>query len=82
LIRTGSNRLIAATNAAYAADTWRNCPGHVFALCGHESHTAACGSHSAGMRKPNFAGDCFLTTDITDAHGSNRIIGLHPRRSV
>jgi hypothetical protein len=39
-------------------------------LCGHESHTATCGSHSAGMRKPSADGvffeDDFLTTDYTD----------------
>ncbi len=27
-----------------------NFPGQSRALCGHASHVAACGSHSAGMR--------------------------------
>src|SRR5438046_1267421 len=56
LMRTSSKRLMAATIFANAYGTGRNCPGHEARLCGHESQTATCGSHSAGMRKPSCAG--------------------------
>ena len=56
LIRTPSNRVICATIRANVGGTGRNYPGHEPRLCGHESHTATCGSHSAGMRKPSAAG--------------------------
>src|SRR5689334_18317073 len=32
-------------------------PGQSLTLCGHPSHVASCGSHSAGMVKPSWAGD-------------------------
>jgi hypothetical protein len=49
-MRTGSKRLIAATIFAKAGGIGQNCFGHVLRLWGHDSQSASCGSHSAGMR--------------------------------
>ena len=56
LIRTASNLLICATILANTDGIGRNRPGQVARLCGHDSQMAACGSHSAGMRKPSAVG--------------------------
>jgi len=56
LIRTFSNRLMWETTLANTPGIGRNNPGQVVRLCGHESQTASCGSHSAGNRKPRAAG--------------------------
>ena len=60
LIRTLSNRLISATISANFPGIGRKCAGHVARRCGHEIQTAACGSHSAGIRKPSAAGVCLV----------------------
>ena len=56
LMRTFSNRLMIATISANRPGIGRKRPGQVSRLCGHDSQTAAWGSHSAGMRKPSAAG--------------------------
>src|ERR1035438_2533303 len=56
LSRTFSRRLMCAAISANLAGIGRNPPGHVARLCGQESHTASCLSHSAGIRKPSAAG--------------------------
>src|SRR5690349_12377724 len=56
LIRTSSKRLIVATISANLYGIGRKNPGHDARLCGHDNHTAVCGSHSAGMRNPSEAG--------------------------
>src|ERR1022692_1133874 len=61
LSRTFSRRLMCAAISANLAGIGRNPPGHVARLCGQESQTASCLSHSAGIRKPSSAGVWFAT---------------------
>src|SRR5882672_6495624 len=60
LTRTVSKRLMLFTILANTYGIGRNWPGQVAWLCGHESQIASCGSHSAGIRNPSFAGVSIL----------------------
>src|SRR5438874_8788279 len=53
---TFSARAICRTISAYTHGIGWKRPGQSVGLCGHAIHVAACGSHSAGMRKPWEAG--------------------------
>src|SRR4051812_35680365 len=64
LIRTSSKRVICATIFANVYGTARNWPGHEARLCGQESQIAVCGSHSAGIRNPSFAGVCAADREL------------------
>jgi hypothetical protein len=59
LMQTGSDSISASTIARNAGMTRSNESGKLIpSRRGHESHVAACGSHSAGMRYPRAAGRC------------------------
>ncbi len=47
---TRSTRARCRTISAYIHGIGSNLPGQSVRLCGHASHVASCGSHSAGMR--------------------------------
>src|SRR5438874_1888389 len=53
---TFSARARCRTISAYTHGIGWNRPGQSAGLCGHAIQVAACGSHSAGMRKPSAAG--------------------------
>src|SRR3989338_6175224 len=61
----------AAIILQYAASTALMMPGgNVIGFLGHESHVASCGAHSAGMKKPSFAGEPVFPSILQNQRGS------------